>query len=231
MRPLISLFIFPLSPLSLLVFSPQTHPDIFYSYNTYYVNYDNVNGIVPSSAVYLKGFKIGSVAKIKYEESTQKFCVSLQVDGDYKIPDNSMADIYATDIMGTKAVRILLGDNATPAKSYSYLQASITPLGLEFRRNDIVLGENLSRIYCIIKYPNEVDYGWYGRLTNIPGTVVSIGYNPLDNGEFIANLSRTIKKLLSQSLIELTIPESPNHPAQKFRLTERGKMFLELMKQ
>ncbi|MDR0970611.1 MAG: hypothetical protein LBM67_08770 [Lentimicrobiaceae bacterium] len=43
-------------------------------------------------------------------------------------------------------------------------------------------------------------------------------------------LNRTIKKLLSQSLIELTIPESPNHPAQKFRLTDRGKMFLELLK-
>ncbi|MCL2076857.1 MAG: type IV secretion system DNA-binding domain-containing protein [Oscillospiraceae bacterium] len=72
------------------------------------------------------------------------------------------------------------------------LQASITPMGLEFRRNDVILGENLSRIYAIVKYPNEVDYGWYGRLTNIPGTVVSIGYTPLDNGEFIANLSRTI---------------------------------------
>ncbi len=44
-------------------------------------------------------------------------------------------------------------------------------------------------------------------------------------------LNRTIKKLLSQSLIEPTIPETPNHPAQKFRLTERGKIFLELLTQ
>jgi predicted HTH transcriptional regulator len=44
-------------------------------------------------------------------------------------------------------------------------------------------------------------------------------------------LNRTIKKLLSQSLIELTLPDTPNHPAQKFRLTERGKTFLNLIHQ
>ena len=43
-------------------------------------------------------------------------------------------------------------------------------------------------------------------------------------------LNRTIKKLLSQNLIELSIPENPNHPAQKFRLTECGKLFLQNLK-
>ncbi|WP_416805006.1 RNA-binding domain-containing protein [Bacteroides graminisolvens] len=42
-------------------------------------------------------------------------------------------------------------------------------------------------------------------------------------------LNRTLTKLLTQKLIEHTIPDTPNHPAQKFQLTERGKMFLELM--
>jgi DNA-binding HxlR family transcriptional regulator len=42
-------------------------------------------------------------------------------------------------------------------------------------------------------------------------------------------LNRTLTKLLAQKLIEHTIPNKPNHPAQKFQLTERGKMFLELL--
>ena len=42
-------------------------------------------------------------------------------------------------------------------------------------------------------------------------------------------MNRTVKKLLIQNLIERTIPETPNHPAQKFRITNRGKMFLELL--
>nr|WP_324292685.1 hypothetical protein [uncultured Bacteroides sp.] len=32
-------------------------------------------------------------------------------------------------------------------------------------------------------------------------------------------------------MIEHTIPETPNHPAQKFRLTERGALFLQLLKE
>jgi len=42
-------------------------------------------------------------------------------------------------------------------------------------------------------------------------------------------LNISIKKLFAQNLIGLTIPDNPNHPAQKFRLTERGKLFLELL--
>jgi DNA-binding HxlR family transcriptional regulator len=42
-------------------------------------------------------------------------------------------------------------------------------------------------------------------------------------------LNQIVKKLVADGLIERTIPESPNHPAQKFRLTERGKVFLELL--
>ena len=43
-------------------------------------------------------------------------------------------------------------------------------------------------------------------------------------------LNIVIQKLISDALVERTIPESPNHPAQKFRITQRGKMFLELLK-
>jgi len=42
-------------------------------------------------------------------------------------------------------------------------------------------------------------------------------------------LNKVIQKLFSDNLIEHTIPDTPNHPAQKFRLTERGNGSLELL--
>ncbi len=42
-------------------------------------------------------------------------------------------------------------------------------------------------------------------------------------------LNRTLSKLLDQKLIDRTIPDNLNHPAQQFKLTARGKMFLELL--
>ncbi len=41
--------------------------------------------------------------------------------------------------------------------------------------------------------------------------------------------NRTIKKLQTLALIELAIPDTPNHPHQKFRITEKGKTFLKLL--
>ena len=36
----------------------------------------------------------------------------------------------------------------------------ITPMGLEFRRNSLVIGENTGKVYGIIRYPQKVDYGY-----------------------------------------------------------------------
>jgi len=53
--------------------------------------------------------------------------------------------------------------------------------------------------------------------------------NALSIGRISGYMHRTVNKLLTQTLIERTIPEKPNYPAQKFKLTERGKIFLELL--
>ena len=42
-------------------------------------------------------------------------------------------------------------------------------------------------------------------------------------------LNRILTKLQSYHLIEQTIPEKPNHPGQKFRITERGIIFIQLV--
>ncbi|MBF8982595.1 hypothetical protein IZY60_03490 [Lutibacter sp. B2] len=68
----------------------------------------------------------------------------------------------------------------------------ITPIGLEIKRNSLIIGENTGRVYGIVKYPQKVDFGWLSKITNIPGTVVSITFIPIDNGEFISGLSRSV---------------------------------------
>lgn len=72
------------------------------------------------------------------------------------------------------------------------LLASITPIGIEFTRNEIRLGENYCRIYTVIKYPHSVDYCWLSKLTNIPGTIVSISGQPLNNSDFINVMSKAV---------------------------------------
>lgn len=75
----------------------------------------------------------------------------------------------------------------------------ITPIGLELKRNSLVIGENKGRVYGVIKYPQKVDYGWLAKITNIPGTVVGITFVPIDNGTFISGLSKNIIQHRSQA--------------------------------
>jgi DNA-binding PadR family transcriptional regulator len=42
-------------------------------------------------------------------------------------------------------------------------------------------------------------------------------------------LNKVLSKLMDDRLIEYTIPDNPTHPAQKFRLSERGAAFLKLL--
>ena len=84
--------------------------DIFGKNNSFYAIYDNVEGLQTSSQVFVKGMKVGVVRAIKLNQDTEKFIVELQVKSNYNIPQNSVARMYSADIMGNKAIRIVLGD-------------------------------------------------------------------------------------------------------------------------
>jgi len=71
---------------------------------------------------------------------------------------------------------------------------SITPIGMEFKQNTITVGESSGRVYGIVKYPQTVDYGWLSRLTNIPSTIASITFTPVDDSAFLESLSNTIRQ-------------------------------------
>ena len=68
----------------------------------------------------------------------------------------------------------------------------ITPMGLEIKRNSLVIGENLGKVYGAVRYPQKVDMGWLSKITNIPSTIVSVGMTPIDNGALISAISKSI---------------------------------------
>lgn len=68
----------------------------------------------------------------------------------------------------------------------------IAPIGMNFKKNSLEIGENKGKVYGIIKYPQKPEYGWLSRVTNIPGTICSINIEQIDNSLFLDNLSNTI---------------------------------------
>ena len=68
----------------------------------------------------------------------------------------------------------------------------ITPVGLEFQKSSLSIGENIGKIYGLIRYPQKVDVEWLSKITNIPATIVSIGFKPVDNATLISAISRSV---------------------------------------
>ncbi len=74
----------------------------------YYASYENVNGLEPGTPVLMKGYKVGDVAEIKfYPELSPSFAVAIDIEKKYMIGIGSIAEIFAVDYLGSKAIRII----------------------------------------------------------------------------------------------------------------------------
>jgi len=81
--------------------------DLFTNYKTLYVEYENVEGLLPSAPVTLNGLTIGKVNSIAINESTGKLLVELQLNTDFPISKSSIASIYEPSFIEGKQVAIL----------------------------------------------------------------------------------------------------------------------------
>lgn len=100
----------------------------------------------------------------------------------------------------------------------------ITPMGLEFKRNSMYAGENIGKLYGIIKYPPEVNIGWLSKINNMPGTIVCQTFTPTDNSELIQNISSTIRQKTGEA-------ESARDPLVRQRAMKAVEQGENIMKQ
>lgn len=90
------------------------------------VEYDNVQGLTPANYVQLKGFTIGSVKEISLsKEHPGKVLVELLVDKKLQIPVDTKAKIVSLDIMGTKAISLILGQSKDLIKDNQQLSGDM----------------------------------------------------------------------------------------------------------
>ena len=89
--------------------------------------YDNVEGLVASAPVFIKGYKAGKVSDVVYQPESGNFKVTCSIKKEFAIPEDSRMTIYAVDIMGGKGVRIDLGSSDDMAKDGDLLQPAFEP--------------------------------------------------------------------------------------------------------
>jgi phospholipid/cholesterol/gamma-HCH transport system substrate-binding protein len=80
--------------------------DLLDKYRTFYVQYDNVEGLSPSASVTINGLIVGKVTKIALDKNTGKLTVQLQLKTDFPISKSSTAVIYKPGFIDGKQIAI-----------------------------------------------------------------------------------------------------------------------------
>ena len=79
--------------------------DIFSNEREYYCYYNNVDGLLNSANVQIKGLNVGHVAHMQLENG-KGVRVSIMVDKSIALPEGSVASLQSLDLLGTKIITI-----------------------------------------------------------------------------------------------------------------------------
>jgi phospholipid/cholesterol/gamma-HCH transport system substrate-binding protein len=81
--------------------------DLLSSYRTFYVQYENVEGLSTSAPVTINGLTVGKIMGITLIPATGNLQVEVQVKNDFPISKSSTIDIYEPGLIGGKQIQIV----------------------------------------------------------------------------------------------------------------------------
>lgn len=152
--------------------------DLFTPSNTYMLVYDNLDGLVVSNGVYIKGYKVGQVKEITYDfKKEHPFTVEILINKDIELPIGTIAYLYDESLLGGKGINLVFGDGS---KYYAKGDTLTTD----------VQGGLLSSIGDIVPKLTET-------IDHIDSTVVSV--NALINSDEIKNSLKNVENITADA--------------------------------
>lgn len=99
--------------------------DLFSSNRTFYVNYDNVEGLNQASTVTINGMIVGKVNNI-FMNNEGTITVELSVNSPIDIPASTVAEIYSPGMLGGKQVALIVDfSDGNLANSGDFLNSGV----------------------------------------------------------------------------------------------------------
>lgn len=135
--------------------------DIFNREIELVARYDNLEGLVASAPVHIKGYKAGKVISVSYDADSDDFEVVCSVLKEFRIPEDSRMVIYGVDIMGGKGVRIDMGTSSVMAEDGATLSAYSEPALLDGLASNVMplvdkVGQTLDSLAVTVSGVNSL---------------------------------------------------------------------------
>ncbi|KQR67529.1 MlaD family protein [Pedobacter sp. Leaf176] len=97
---------------------------IFSSETKLFARYTRVDGLTVSKPILINGYQIGRVAALQLEPDGT-ILATLSINSKYEIPENSIARLEGTDLLGSKAIVMSLGNSKKMAEDGFTLNANV----------------------------------------------------------------------------------------------------------
>jgi phospholipid/cholesterol/gamma-HCH transport system substrate-binding protein len=184
--------------------------DVFSTAHVYYVEYENVDGLMVSNQVMVNGIEVGKVKKVEIQPAkANKILVTLRLSQDIVIPDKTVAVLSDGALLGGKIIRLRLEGKGNLAEdSFLKGETEVGVTALLKERAIPVIANADSLLVSFRQISNKFDHtGTYlntllktsnETITNINGSVNGI---VADNRANVAQISSNMKTL-SADLIE-----------------------------
>jgi phospholipid/cholesterol/gamma-HCH transport system substrate-binding protein len=100
--------------------------DLFKKETIYYASYNKVNGLIKANPVVINGLRVGQIKNVYFNpDLSGNIMVSLMLSTDFPIPKNTIARIFSSDLMGSKAVELILGNSKEILREGDTLPTSV----------------------------------------------------------------------------------------------------------
>jgi len=84
--------------------------DLFSSTASYYVVYDQINGLTETNPVEINGYKAGVVQSINFiNDKSGRLLIKLSVYKSFKLPENTIAEITTATLIAGMKIRLIFG--------------------------------------------------------------------------------------------------------------------------
>ena len=149
--------------------------DFLTTTNTYYIWYDNIDGLTVSNPVIINGFSVGRVNKIMLDqENGNKVKVEIQVDKVVQLGDSTKAILSSQDLLGGKTIVLSLGKDSKKFENEAIL------LGVKDKGFMQILGDKATPV-----------------LSNLDSTILKI--NKILSGSTDADIKIILRNLATAS--------------------------------
>ncbi len=180
--------------------------DFFKPVSYYYAVYDRVDGLAESGHILVNGYKVGSVRSVRFTpDRSGKLIVTMMIDSDFKIPVNTVAQIVSSDLMGTRAIKLLYSGEKTYYASGDTLisdiesdlkeQVSLQVLPLKNRAEELLSTLDSAITVLTVIFNEDARKNLSESFENINQTIANIERATGDLAQLVSDEKATISRL------------------------------------